>query len=118
MIKTNGFDDKKNNLIILVQHCKILGIQLEVNRCVLCGSNKIKTISLKQYGMLCDECFNKQQHQSFDLSISKLIHYLFNEKYSEIDHFSQSYDQVVGLLLVFIKDNAGIQLKTLKHYWM
>jgi recombinational DNA repair protein (RecF pathway) len=116
MITSKQFDDKKNILIVLTQYCKILGLHLEVNHCVACGSNKIKTICLPQYGMLCNECFDDNHHQLFDLSTSKLFHFLFNSAYEKIDQFNDQYDLVIKLLSIFVKDNAGIYLETLKNY--
>jgi recombinational DNA repair protein (RecF pathway) len=87
MIKNNIYDQQQLLLIILHKTCKLLGINLQVNCCVKCGNNKIKTISFKQHGMLCNLCFDSKVDKLFDLSISKLIHNLFNEKYHELTKY-------------------------------
>jgi DNA repair protein RecO len=84
MIKDNTYSQRQLILIILQKSCKLLGINLEVNHCVKCGNNKLKTISFKERGMLCNLCFDPQKDKVFDLSMSKLFHYLFNEKYDEL----------------------------------
>jgi recombinational DNA repair protein (RecF pathway) len=103
-------------LIILRDFCRLSGINLEVNRCVRCGNNKIKTISLKDYGMLCNMCFDRQKDKLFDLETSKTIHYLFNDKIEELAKYQTEFNFVIKLLRIFIEDNVGIQLMTIKHY--
>jgi recombinational DNA repair protein (RecF pathway) len=116
MIQDNKYNQKQLVLIILQQSCKLLGINLEVNHCIKCGNNKLKTISFRDRGMLCNLCFDTNRDKLFDLSLSKLIHYLFNEKYAELVKYINEWDFGIKLLSQFINDNVGILLNTLRNY--
>ncbi len=111
LYKTKKYSEKKLILILLHKFCLVEGLNLEVNKCVLCGNKIVKTISFKNMGMICNECFKKIKPQvNYSLHFSKLIFYLFNSKYSKIDEFLNEFDLAIKLILIFIKDNAGIQL--------
>jgi DNA repair protein RecO (recombination protein O) len=99
-------------LIVLMHYCKLLGLNLEVNRCVICGSKKLKTISLSKHGMLCAACFDKYKDKAFNIGISKLIHYLFNEKFDELNEYESYYLLTIDILKSYIKENLGIILTT------
>jgi recombinational DNA repair protein (RecF pathway) len=116
LIVNKTYDEKTLILIILKDFCRLSGINLEVNRCVRCGNNKIKTISLKDHGMLCNMCFDRQKDKLFDLETSKAIHYLFNGKYEELNKYYAELDFVIKLLKTFILDNIGISFVSIKQY--
>jgi DNA repair protein RecO len=108
LIKSNEYSEKQLILIILQKTSHLLGINLQVNRCVRCGNNKLKTISLKDHGMLCNMCFDPTKDKLQDLNFSKLIHFLFNEKYASMIVYANEWDYAIKLLKQFIADNAGL----------
>jgi DNA repair protein RecO (recombination protein O) len=110
-IKENKYSSHELILIILMKYIKLLGINLEVNCCVVCGSKKIKTISFNKHGMLCPICITNKD-KIYDLKISKLIHFLFNEKFDELNKYKEYFLLTIDLLKIFIQDNSGIFLKT------
>ena len=54
VIKDNSLDTDLFTIISLKEFCDAIGITLEVNRCIRCGSHLLKTISFKYLGMLCN----------------------------------------------------------------
>jgi DNA repair protein RecO (recombination protein O) len=90
LLSQNKYQSEELTLIILTKYCKVLGLVLEVNQCVFCGSKKLKTISFAKHGMLCPICFAKERNQLFNLDISKTIYFLFNEGFDKIKPYSQS----------------------------
>jgi DNA repair protein RecO len=116
MIQKQTFNDKIIVLVILRQFLKISGVMLEVNRCVKCGSNKIKTISFKEHGLLCNLCFDSKNDKFYELPISKAIHYLFNNQYDKLNGYLHEIDFLIKLIRIYTEDNLGIKLKTLAGY--
>lgn len=99
-------------LIILMRYIKLLGLDLEVNHCVICGSKKLKTISFQRHGMLCELCIDKNKDKIFNIDINKGIHFLFNEKFDELNKYSHCHLFLIDLIKAYIRDNCGITLRT------
>lgn len=116
MIFNQLFYDKILTLIILEQFIKLSGHTLEVNRCIKCNDNKIKTISFKDHGMLCNLCFDPRKDKYFDLTISKAFHYLFNQQYEKLNTNIQELDFMIKLLKIYIDDNIAVKLQSLNTY--
>lgn len=112
LLTSNKYQTNEMFLIVLMKYAKLLGIDLEVNQCVICGNKKLKTISFNKHGTLCPVCVEKYHEKIFNLKFSKLIHYLFNEKFDEIKQFSEYHILAIDALKSFIQDNSGIFLKT------
>jgi recombinational DNA repair protein (RecF pathway) len=116
MIIGQTYYEKILMLIILEQFIKLSGVNIEVNHCVKCNNHKIKTISFKNHGMICNLCFDSKQDKYYELTISKTIHFLFNESYEKLNSYLQELDFVIKLLRIYIDDNSGIKLNTIKNY--
>ena len=97
-------------LVILMKYCKLIGLNLDVNKCVECGNKKLKTISFAKHGMLCPICFARERNQLFELDVSRLIYSLFNEKFNDLKNYSKYFTFAIDLLASYIKDNSGIKL--------
>jgi hypothetical protein len=61
-------------------------------------------------------CIDNHKDKIFDLEASKAIHYLFNDKIEELSKYQTEFDFVIKLLRIFVEDNVGVQLTTVKHY--
>ena len=62
------------DLIYLANCFKVSGLELEVNRCVNCGSKKnIKTFSFAEGGFLCENCINGDTEMFFDKELMLLL---------------------------------------------
>lgn len=110
-IVTNpSFDDKKAQLIVLQKFCKLSGIELFVNKCVLCGSNKIKTMNFNLKGLICQNCFKQNNNEFYPLNFNKLVYFLFKEKYDLIDNFNNCFQPLIDQLIIHIKNSLGINV--------
>ncbi|GHU31902.1 hypothetical protein FACS1894166_04190 [Bacilli bacterium] len=112
VIVENKYSDKTQMLIILRNLCPLIGINLEVNQCVRCGSHKLSTISFKDHGMICNACFDRTIDTKYDLIISKIFHHLFNNDYVFVEKQHTELEYVIKMLVTYIKENSGIRLNT------
>ena len=108
--------DKQNILMLLMKFCKISGINIWVKNCVICNNSQVQTISFKNHGLICNMCFDKKQNTEYNLSLSKLITYLFNEEYNQLETFNNEFDFAIKLLKKYINSNLGIKIETLDDY--
>ncbi len=99
--------DTKAQLIILRNYCLITGIDLHVSDCVICHSHHIKTISFKYHGLICGQCFDKLNIKELNISFSKLIYLLFNNKYDQIDQYKEYFPTLLNYLKQYITENNG-----------
>ena len=106
----SSFNDQKTQLIILQKFCKLSGIELFVDKCVLCGSKKIKTINFNLNGLICKDCFAQNNKELYPLNFNKLVYFLFKEKYDLIDNFNNYYQTLINYLITYIKNSLGIKI--------
>jgi len=99
--------DAKAELIIMANYCQLTGIALHINDCVLCHRHHIKTISFKNRGLMCGQCYEKDQSENWPLGFSKLFYHLFKYEYDKLDQYEEFYIDAVNRLKQYIKDNNG-----------
>ena len=116
LILKNEYSLKQLNLIIMQKFCILNGINLEVNKCIVCGSKILKTISFKKHGMVCNIHYNPKTEKAYTLEETKLFHYLFNSEYKKTNMFASSFDFAIKLLKEYIDTNLGIKFDTLFKY--
>ena len=88
----SSFNDQKTQLIILQKFCKLSGIELFVDKCVLCGSKKIKTINFNLNGLICKDCFAQNNKELYPLN------------------FNNYYQTLINYLITYIKNSLGIKI--------
>ena len=99
--------DAKAELIVLRNYCKLTGIDLHVNDCVICHNHHIKTISFQKHGLLCGQCFEQLNEHEFSLDFSKLVYHLFRNEYEKMDKYEEHYIPLITHLKQYIVDNNG-----------
>jgi recombinational DNA repair protein (RecF pathway) len=102
-------------MLMLRDYCKLSGLNLEVNKCVECSSNTLKTISFAKHGMLCNACAKKQK-ENYGLFFSKTIFYLFNDNSEELQKYKDEYRNVIKALTKYIENNSGLKIYSLNEY--
>jgi len=102
-----NIDDAKAELIVLRNYCKLTGIDLHVNDCVICHNHHIKTISFQKHGLLCGQCFSELGGHEFSLEFSKLCYHLFKDEYDKMDKYSDNYFPLLKHLKQYVADNNG-----------
>ncbi|MDE7433779.1 MAG: DNA repair protein RecO C-terminal domain-containing protein [Mycoplasmoidaceae bacterium] len=115
-IKTLKEDENTFILRTLREFCNFVGVHLEVNRCIRCSSNILKTISFKHNGMLCNHCSRELFVKPEDIRFSKLINHLFNNQYDQMNQYYDMFPYAIKCISKYIFDTAGIKLQTLKSY--
>ena len=105
------------DLIYLCNCFKASGYELEVNRCINCGSTKnIKTFSFADGGFLCQNCISSDTELFFDKELMLLLRDACNAP--DYAHGSEhcNKDNAIKLLLKlneFIMDAYGINMKSI-----
>lgn len=96
---------------------KWIGIDPVVDECVLCGSTKVSSISIKEGGFVCQSCRPKVQASA--CTLEDLIHFRLINKAS-FEHFdllkqrSQFTFNDVSMMMDFLVHHAGIRLNSWK----
>jgi len=113
-----GKDPLLVTLIYVAKILKICGTELEVDKCVFCGSKEdIVNFSFAEGGFICRNCREEGMVSEFSPSQMKLIRYVFkspdftlkdSEKYTKED---KKY--LLGKLNEFIDDYLGVNIKSL-----
>lgn len=103
----HNVNDAKAELIILRNYCKLTGIDLHVEDCVICHNHHIKTISFQNHGLICGQCFNQNKTHLFSLEFSKLVYCLFMNQYNKMDEYADHFIPLMSHLKQYIADNNG-----------
>ena len=112
-------DDWLMTLLVLMAHViRLGGFQLEVNRCVMCGSKtKIVAFSFLDCGFICQDCFNDDIVHDLNKAQMLLLREVVNS--SEYDLLTSDYllDDVKTLFnkfTQFIEEAFGYHFKNLR----
>lgn len=106
--------DAKAELIILAKYCKLTGIDIHVNDCVICHRHHIKTISFKHHGLICGQCAQSEK-ESYPLEFSKLVYHLFKGEYDKMDQYQDQWINLIIRLKQYITDNNGTYFAKTKN---
>lgn len=102
-------------LIFLGKILKVAGYELEVNKCIYCGSTKnIKAFSFAEGGFICGDCLSEEIMYDLTTDQMKLVRAVLNrENYDNLQAADVSdIDKKVLLTKFrdFIKDGLGVEL--------
>ena len=125
LLATSALKAKKDHLIVLsvflARALKKAGIELEVDKCVFCGSTQeITAFSLSDGGFVCRRCMNDDITPDLTPNQMKLVRYIFRapdfscmktEGYSEEDK-----KIVIKKLVAFADEFIGVNLKTFNYF--
>lgn len=98
--------DTQAELIVLARYCKLTGIDIYVDDCVICHKHHIKTISFKKHGLICGQC-SINEKESYPLPFSKLVYHLFKGEYDKMEQYQDYYHDLIIRLKQYITDNNG-----------
>lgn len=110
----NGLDSSLIVNIVELQLLKYLGVSLELNHCINCGSKEdIITISLNEGGILCNKCY--QGVSKLSLKTIKLIRLMYYVELEKLDNIKINDNNLIKEINQFIKEYyteyTGIYLK-------
>ena len=109
----SGLNPKIISNILEFKYLEYLGIDINVDNCRVCGTNKIITFSFKLGGFVCDECRNDEA--IIDEKIIKMLRmykYVDISKISKID-ISESVVKKIDMILdEYYNEYSGIYIKS------
>lgn len=81
-----GYDPKIITNILELKYLNYIGINLNLDECVSCGSNKVVTISLQKGGYICSNCrSNEVLVDEKVIKLMRLYYYVDITKISNLD---------------------------------
>ena len=110
-----GHNPKIITNILELQYLEYLGINLNLDSCVTCGSNKVVTLSLSKGGYVC------QNHRTNEPIISekvmkmlRLYYYVDISKISDIDIDDNVSNEINRIIDEFYEEYSGVYIKSKK----
>ena len=105
-------------LIFMAQVIRLGGFQLEVNRCVMCGSTKkIVAFSFVDGGFICQNCFNEDVIHDLNKEQMLLLRKIINSQDYSLKTSDYLLDDVKTLFtkfIQFIEEAFGYHFKNLR----
>ncbi len=99
--------------ILEVQFLEYLGISLNLDNCVSCGSTKIATISLPRGGYICSKCRHNEPLVSEKvLKLLRLYYYVDISKISNLDIDKEVSDKINEIIDRYYEEYSGVYLKS------
>ena len=110
-----GFDPKVITNILELQFLEYLGINLNLDSCVKCGSTKVVTISLSKGGYVCaNHRTNEPLVNEKVLKLLRLYNYVDISKISNLDIEDSIRDEISTIIDMYYEEYSGVYLKSKK----
>ena len=110
-----GFDPKVITNILELQYLEFLGINLNLDSCVKCGSTKVSTISLSKGGYVCSvHRTNEPVVNEKVLKLLRLYNYVDISKISNLDIDEKVRDEISNIIDMYYEEYSGVYLKSKK----
>ncbi len=110
-----GFNPKIITNILELQYLEYLGINLNLDNCVKCGSNKVVTISLSKGGYICAN--HRTNEPIVDEKVMKLLrlyYYVDISKISNLDIEENVSNEINHIIEEYYDEYSGINIKSKK----
>ena len=101
--------------ILEVQYLSYLGINLNLDECVKCGSSKVVTLSMTRGGYICSNC--RENEPIIDEKVLKLLrlyYYVDISKISNLDIDDVTSKTINHILCEYYDEYSGVRLKSKK----
>ena len=105
---------------LLIYFAKVLqasGYGLDVDSCVICGKKEgITTLSFKDGGFICKNCFDASMHDKNDARKLKIIRYIFKVDIDNFQKIAFSNDECKNIIFEicdFLNYSSQIEFKSL-----
>ena len=110
-----GFDAKVITNILELQYLEYLGINLNLDSCVKCGSTKVVTISLSKGGYVCAlHRTNEPIIKEKVLKLLRLYNYVDISKITNLDIDIDVRDEISNIIDIYYEEYSGVYLKSKK----
>lgn len=111
----DNFNPKVITNILELQYLNYMGINLNLNECVSCGSKKVVTISLEKGGYICAKCRrNEKLLDEKVLKLLRLYYYVDISKISNLDIDENVSNQINQIIDEYYELYSGIYPKSKK----
>ena len=110
-----GFNPKVITNILELQYLEYLGINLNLDSCVKCGSTKVVTLSLSKGGYVCAN--HRTNENILDEKVMKLLrlyYYVDISKISNLDIDESVIKQIDNIIDLYYEEYSGVYLKSKK----
>ena len=110
-----GMDAKIITNILELQYLEYLGIDLNLDSCVKCGSTKVVTLSLSKGGYVCQNCrTNEILIDEKVLKMLRLYYYVDISKINELNIDKKISDEIDNIINEYYEEYSGIYMKSKK----
>ena len=110
-----GFDPRIITNILELQYLEYLGINLNLDNCVKCGSNKVVTLSLSKGGYVC--ALHRTNEPLIDEKVMKLLrlyYYVDISKISSLDIDNKVSKEISRIIDEYYDEFSGVYTKSKK----
>ena len=110
-----GFNPKIITNVLELQYLEYLGINLNLDNCVVCGNPKVVTLSLEKGGYVCSK--HRTNETLLDEKVMKLLrlyYYVDISKISNLDIEEETSNQINSILDLYYEQYSGIYMKSKK----
>lgn len=110
-----GFDARIITNILELQYLEYLGINLNLDNCVKCGSNKVVTLSLSKGGYVC--ALHRTNEPLIDEKVMKLLrlyYYVDISKISSLDIDNKVSKEISRIIDEYYDEFSGVYTKSKK----
>lgn len=111
----NGFDPKIITNILEVKLLDYLGVSLEVDACVSCGSKNVVSVSPYRGGFVCKNCIgNDEVLSNKTVKMLRLYSYVDIDKISELKISNEVVLEIDKFLNLYYDNFTGLYIKSKK----
>ena len=111
----DGFDAKIITNILELQYLEYLGINLNLDSCVKCGSTKVVTLSLSKGGYVCaNHRTNEPLLSEKVMKLLRLYYYVDISKINELNIEKSVSDEIANIIDIYYEEYSGVYLKSKK----
>lgn len=110
-----GFNPMVITNILELQYLNYIGINLNLDECVKCGSSKMVTLSMPRGGYICANC--RENEPIIDEKVLKLLrlyYYVDISKISNLDIDEGTSKTINHILCEYYDEYSGVRLKSKK----
>lgn len=110
-----GFNPRIITNILELQYLEYLGINLNLDNCVVCGSSKIVTLSLSKGGYVCAKhASNEPMVSEKAMKLLRLYYYVDISKISNLDIDEDVSKEINHIIEEYYEEYSGVFVKSKK----
>lgn len=108
-----GFEPKVITNILELQYLTYIGIDLNLDECVICGSSKVATISLSKGGYVCSNCKTTEPIISEKvIKMMRLYYYVDISKITSLDIDKNVIEDINKIISEYYDEYSGVITKS------